>query len=232
MGTRSATGVFIDGQSKLSYNQFDGYWSGVGQEIIDELKADIAALGVEGAVGTWKQKARTMILVNEDSKPTPDQIEKCRSLGLIDLSVSEQSEDDWYCLLRETHGSILKRLNAGFMLDGSDFIKDSLFCEFAYVLNLDEECLELYKGFQTKRHDKGRYVTEAPGYIAHDKTGYWACALVASIPISAIPGIEKLEERMMLDGILDDSGEVIDHSKRKKSRASKVTSETKLIRAA
>jgi hypothetical protein len=43
------------------------------------------------------------------------------------------------------------------MSDSSDFPADSLFCEWAYVFDIDNMKLEVYKGFQTKPHTKGRF---------------------------------------------------------------------------
>ena len=33
------------------------------------------------------------------------------------------------------------------MIDNKEFMGDSLFCEYAYILNLDNNYLEIYKGF-------------------------------------------------------------------------------------
>jgi hypothetical protein len=38
--------------------------------------------------------------------------------------------------------------------NSKSFAADSLFCEWAYVINLDNDTLEIYKGFNTKRLSK------------------------------------------------------------------------------
>jgi hypothetical protein len=39
----------------------------------------------------------------------------------------------------------------------NDFLFDSLFCEFAYIINLDENILEFYIGFNKNPEADGRY---------------------------------------------------------------------------
>ena len=57
--------------------------------------------------------------------------------------------DDWYCLLRHAQGDLNVYKNGlRYMIDNHDFIKDSLFCEYAYIINLDTKRLEFYVGFQ------------------------------------------------------------------------------------
>lgn len=217
MGTRSTTGVRIDGADKLSYNQFDGYPEGVGQGLIKELKSDIEKLGLDGAIGTWKQLARTMQLVHGATPPTAQQIEKLKPF--TDLGVSRGSTDDWYCLLREAQGSLLKSFEAGYMLDAGDFINDSLMCEWGYILNLDDEVLEIYEGYQKAPHTSGRYgiaAGDTPSYISpgyriqqtdgtfkqEQPTSYYACALIGTIPIAEIPSIGELVDHLLKIGAL------------------------------
>ena len=71
------------------------------------------------------------------------------------------------------------------MLTARDFINSSLFCEWGYIVNFDTQELEVYRGFQEERHDKGRYAAKEP---TKPDTGsgidYWPCALVATFPLT------------------------------------------------
>jgi hypothetical protein len=58
------------------------------------------------------------------------------------------------------------------MTDDSSFIKDSLFCEYAYIINLDTNCLEFWVGFQKEPCESNRYGTEM-------SDGYYPCKMVA-----------------------------------------------------
>ena len=62
-----------------------------------------------------------------------------------------------------------------------DFLYDSLFCEYAYILNLDTQELEFYTGFNTiPFENKGRYAM-----LGYDN-GYYGVVLTKRIPLSVI----------------------------------------------
>lgn len=67
-----------------------------------------------------------------------------------------------------------------------DFIKNSGCCEWCYVMNLDKNILEIYRGLQ-KKPDFNRYLSCA------DKNGYCNCILVKEVPF------EKLNNFSMKD---------------------------------
>ena len=49
-------------------------------------------------------------------------------------------------------------INSSFTED-SAFLGDSLFCEYAYIINLDDNVLEFYVGFNEDPNAKGRYAS-------------------------------------------------------------------------
>lgn len=108
-----------------------------------------------------------------------------KQAGFCNLGVSRQTAEDWYCLLRELQGARwlveTYKGNLFHILDGSDFPKDSLFCEYAYAINFDTNMLEVYKGFQ-KRPQEGNIFGTAP-----NKSGYYPCAKVIEFPLMDIP---------------------------------------------
>ena len=130
-----------------------------------------------------------IIMVDQRSNPTDKQKENCIKNGFVNLSVSNQSENDWYCLLRNLQGELEKLYECEFpyMIDDSDFIKDSLFCEYAYIINLDTNVLEFYKGFQHVPQDGNRYGIEKTD-------GYYPCKLEAEIPIEQIQSAKDVNE--------------------------------------
>lgn len=187
MSTRGIMGVRIDGQDKLTYNHSDSYLGGLGVDMARDIEGILANEGID-----WlKQKARGIILVDQKSTPTEEQ--KAQLSKYANLGVSEQTTDDWYCLLRDLQGEFKATLEAGYMIDSHDFIEASLFCEWAYIVNLDEMVFEVYEGFQKKKHSKGRYAGSKP------EDGYYPCALLAAFPLmemspAVLQAIEAFDE--------------------------------------
>ena len=86
------------------------------------------------------------------------------------------------------------------MIDSSGFLLDSLFCEWAYIVNLDTGKLELYRGFNKKPSD-GRY-----GNILEDKpewreAEYYGVALIGEIPFEAIRNRTRKQLSELADSI-------------------------------
>ena len=184
MGTRGAFGVRIDGTDKVSYNHFDSYPEGLGANIVNQLNDLINSHGIDGI----KAMARDLRMVSEDETPTDVDVK--RLSGFANLAVSKQSTSDWYCLLREAQGQLDVLLrDAKVMIDSRDFLLDSLFCEYAYIANLDTEVLEVYRGFQTTQPSRSRYKGRS-----RPDAKYYAVELVAEYPLSALPDIKTMEQ--------------------------------------
>lgn len=136
-------------------------------------------------------------LVSEDAKPTQKQIEYCMA---HDLGVDG---GDWYWTLRPNQGcpeNWLPFIDSGskvYMIDNLSFIKDSLFCEYAYIVNLDTDQLEFYCGFQHKPDETNRYGCE-------EDRGYYPCRMVACFPLDVIAH-EINEMEVALEERLTDS---------------------------
>jgi hypothetical protein len=170
MGTRGAFGVVIDGEEKIGYNQFDSYPDGRGLDVLRFARD----------VEDWdavKRRARELRVVSRETPPTPEDVERLRDW--TDLSVSGQSTDDWYCLTRSAHGNLGEILACGYVEDARHFPLDSLFCEWAYLLNLDAMILEVYMGFQREPHTSGRFAGRtgpgmSDGYVPVRMIGAWS----------------------------------------------------------
>lgn len=178
MGTRGAYGYIKDGKPKVTYNHFDSYPTGLGEGILAYCK--------KFSPNAMRDHCDGITLVTEQTEPTKTQqrrLEKWTS-----LSVGKQSTTDWYCLLRECQGDLVAHVAAGFMIDSYNFLKDSLFCEWAYLINLDSGELEVYEGFNEA---KPRSVRPGPaeGWL------YYPVTLIASYPLSELPeNLKALEE--------------------------------------
>lgn len=160
MGTRHLIAVVHGGQYKIAqYGQWDGYPSGQGVKVLqfcrDVLPARIA-----------------------EFKTRLDGLK-----ALDDKEIKRRWMDPW--LSRDAGSKILH-----YVLDGAadgvrlsvEFAADSLFCEWAYVLDLDTEVLEVYTGFQKAAHSDGRFAS-----LASKEGEYFPVRLLRSLPMSALP---------------------------------------------
>jgi len=176
MGTRGAFGVHVKGVDKVGYNQFDSYPSGRGIEVLAWLRKTLKA-GGEAALNA---SALALVVVDADKKPTKAQQSALKQWS--NLGVSERSLTDWYCLLHKTHGDLYATLECGYIVDHLSFLTDSLFCEWAYIVNLDERTLEVYSGFQREGHAKGRFAATKP-----NDGGYYPVGLVKAYSFDKLP---------------------------------------------
>ena len=196
MGTRGTYGFRKNGTDKLTYNHYDSYPDYLGRQVVEFCQ--------NHSIEELNKIFDKTIMVNESDTPTEEQIKECIENGFSDFSVSSESKTDWYCLLRNCQGDLECLADANdhaYMTNSFDFIKDSLFCEYAYIINLDDEVLEFYEGFQKKPQEGNRYGTKA------DDSGYYPCKLSLTIPLNEIDDIDKIIKIMNLG---KDAEEIID----------------------
>ena len=168
MGTRGCYGFRKNGIDKLTYNHFDSYPSYLGKIILEFFK--------ETSLDEMNEIYDRLIMVDEGGKPTPEQIEECKKY--YDENVSKQTPEEWYCLLRKVQGKPNEyKHGLRYMTDDGDFIKDSLCCEYAYIINLDTKQLEFWKGFQHKPDPDNRYGTNPRKEYSDN---YYPCKLTAT----------------------------------------------------
>ncbi len=192
MGTRSAVIIFQDKKPKGYYNQFDGHPDSLGEEVLTELKK------IDSMEGGWKQFAensKKVKLVSESKKPSDELQKKYQSAGFHNGGVSTGSPEEWYSLLRELQGAnylpAILSAEVEHMVDGSNFPTDSLFCEYAYVIDLDKMVVEFYKGFQKKAQTGNRFGTKA------NEDGYFPCSKVGELALNGISKDELAVELML-----------------------------------
>lgn len=189
MGTRGFITFVIDGQEKTAYNHWDSYPDSLGIDVLRWLRTErdrAAVTETADWTATLTEAARSLRVVQAHDKPTPADIERFSKFswnkdqhgGEADLRPGQE----WYDLLHETQGKPDLILEAGVIEDASQFPQDSLFAEWGYVIDLDEQRFEVYEGFQRSRHDKGRFA----GREGTD-SGYFPVALHTSWPLSELP---------------------------------------------
>lgn len=180
MGTRGINGFIYKAEDKLCYNHFDSYPTGLGKQILKF----IVGVNQNNDWDRLKSNVEKLKMIDADSKPTKKEIEMYTNSGFLDESVGKPGEMDWYKLLRNTQNGVwMDDVYEGTQLHAEDckgLIKNSLFCEFGYIINLDTMQLEIYRGFQKKAQKGNRY-----GTIANDD-GYYPCKLVDKYDLADI----------------------------------------------
>lgn len=177
MGTRGTYGFRKNGVDKLTYNHYDSYPSGLGGDVLQFIN--------NCSLQELHDIYDRIILVEElDETPTEEQIEECKQYA--DTSVATQSITNWYCLLRNAQGNLMAfKDGLRYMLNYDGFIKDSLFCEHGYIINLDTGMFEYWVGFQHKPQEGNRYGEEPVRvYEEDDRDRYYPCKLLLEIPIA------------------------------------------------
>lgn len=183
MGTRGCYGFYKDGVTKATYNHFDSYIGGLGKDILDFIE--------NTSIPTMNKIFDKIELVRENDIPTIEQIENCQKY--TDLEVSNKSIMDFYCLLRNAQGDLnAYKTDLKYMIDSKEFLGNSLFCEYGYIINLDKNVLEFYKGFN-KVPQNNRY-----SKYASKEEEYKECKLLAEYPLTEIYEgkitVENMEE--------------------------------------
>lgn len=181
MGTRGAAGWRIQGEDYLTYNHYDSYPSALGLDVLAHTH-----IAVGRGIGALAEAIMRCEVVDEHEQPSEEARARLAERG-ITSPARVSTGDDWYAWLNEAQGNLDAYLNAGFLPINNDFVLDSLFCEWAYVVNLDEQRLEVYEGWQTTP-GRGRYVETGHVRRSHDGTAYYPVTLVCWFPFDQLPG--------------------------------------------
>jgi hypothetical protein len=145
MGTRHLIVVMMDGTHKVAqYGQWDGGPQGHGMMIRDFLRLTMD-----------KERFKTNLRKCQFlSTKTIDDLWKkfgASDNGSIPVDKAKVFAQHYPELYRDTGAGILRLIQdskEGLGLqDSLDFVQDSLFCEWAYVIDLDADTFEVYKGF-------------------------------------------------------------------------------------
>ena len=183
MGTRGLIGHKMGGVLHAVYNALDSYPSCLGREVAAFI-SDI------NAGNKWEDLKNALAKVVYVS---PDDVRRLIRLNKKKYGELFESRDgmEYYCNIIDC--------TLEYYPDDSQFLNDSLFCEWAYILNLDENKLEIYKGFQRKRTlvSEIEHIAEDsiewPGYNRKRKWayGYAPCKMIRSVPFSEIKKVTK-----------------------------------------
>jgi len=189
MGTRNLTIVVLNNTIRVAqYCQWDGYPEGQGKTILSFLKT----------ANLEEFKEKVAALVEADDNYVKDLWVKCGASpasDFVNMDVSAKFEKDYPQFHRNTGADILSMIakaKPGFAVRlDTEFAADSLFCEFAYVVDLDNSTLEFYAGFNEKpltSEERFFFLQKEGG-----DRGYYPVKLVSTYSLNALPEWQQLD---------------------------------------
>lgn len=188
MGTRNATIVILDGKTRIAqYGQWDGYPDGQGATILTFLKSLYEPkLKING----MKEKRHLKIFQEKLRK-----LEWATEKDIEKINADPKWHENYPYLSRDCGGAILeevyKRDNIK-VQNAEDFVGDSLFCEWAYIIDFDKGTFEVYKGFnKTPLTKEDRFFNTPIDKPLRGETTYFQVKLAKSYPLNSLPSLEQ-----------------------------------------
>ena len=143
MGTRNLTCVYVDGEYRVAqYCQWDGYPSGQGKTVYNFLKK-------RSPNKLAKQVRKNTRLITDDEI---DEMNKSvgATNGWITMDQSDELKRRYPNMHRDTGAGILEMIYNSktpvAVRNDIEFVENGLSCEWVYVIDLDDNTLEVYTG--------------------------------------------------------------------------------------
>jgi len=186
MGTRSLTCVVLDGQFKIAqYGQFDGYPSGQGSTALSIMRKIVLQNKLDRFTETVRKLNK---LTDAQHKQLWIDVGADPSKDYVSMEIGNAFDEQHPELSRRTGAEILSLvLNSDItcVQISEDFASDSLFCEWCYVIDLDQGLFEVYRGFQKQPHSEGRFSKNSC-----KSSGYYPVQLAKSYRLASLPDNE------------------------------------------
>jgi hypothetical protein len=199
MGTRHVTAVFQTSQPKIAqYGQWDGYPDGQGSNILEFLR--------KSKIDKFKEQvAKCNFISPEEVKRRWVECGADPNSEWVGIDIAAKFKSKYPGLSRDTGSDILNMVYKGetYELQNSlDFVNDSLWCEWAYVIDLDKNTFEVYEGFNQKPLDENERFFNDGALTVKNTGSYYPVRLIKSYPLDDLPTkakfvkeIEKLTQR-------------------------------------
>lgn len=191
MGTRNLTAVMVDGVYKIAqYGQWDGYPEGQGKTALAFAKEHLST--PEGRAAFKRACMRVRFVTDPAEYDSMNEAAGVKPRGgMITLAESDRL-NRMFPFFDRDHGAKILGMVLGStgevrMKNSIDFAGDSLFCEWAYVIDLDKLTLEVFKGFNMKPVPIGERFAEAKYEPSSDERTYFPVRLVESFSLDALP---------------------------------------------
>ena len=193
MGTRNLTIVYLDGEYKVAqYGQWDGYPEGQGRVCLNFLKEKMDK-------EKFVKALRSLDWISEKELDDLWKSYGADENGLINMEDADKFNYEHPEFSRNTGAEILSLIQEGNInrLDNDiEFAANSLFCEWAWLVDLDSGKFEAYRGFNKRPlTEKDRFF-----YLGNnvDNYGYYGIIKVAEWNLNNLPSeddfLEKFKE--------------------------------------
>jgi hypothetical protein len=185
MTTQGLLGFRYNDKDRLAYNHSDSGPDILGLKVLKELRDvdnwDRVRERMDGLV-TVPETRR----LNENSALAETEIRRY----FPNLEYSNDPKN-YYDLYQPLQGTLKPYLDGKlmFMPDATDFIYNSLHCEWAYIANLDTEKFEVWKGNQLEADSEDNRMSEEENRYGRepDRMGYYPCAMVKDYNLNELP---------------------------------------------
>lgn len=198
MGTRNLTMVIFQEKTRVAqYGQWDGYPSGQGTTILKFLINTLLT-------GKKMSAFKTQLLKCQFNGPVQE-IERQKFLVRIGVKegwMNGKQADKYHAAYplsdRDIGAGILDLILHSkekiiWLDDSTSFAANSLFCEYAYVVDFDKNTFEVYDGFNTSPVPPGQRFSEmsAQKLERRGDNQYYPVTLVKSYSLTDLPNIKK-----------------------------------------
>ena len=201
MGTRNLTIVIYHEKTRVAqYGQWDGYVKGSGATILDFLKKNKSSSKMKA----FKEKLLQVKFVDEIKQKEIDAF--FQSIGTEDGWMNMEQANKYHAKYplhsRDNGAKILEMIiytkeDDLWLHDSTEFAADSIFCEYAYVIDLDKNNLEVYVGFVKKplaKKERFYFLTETAKKEHRDDSKFYPIKLAAKYSLDALPTVAKMEK--------------------------------------
>lgn len=188
MGTRNLTMVISERETKIAqYGQWDGYPSGQGSTALSFL--------LSCDLDKFKEKLSLCRFIDNSprkQKEIENFLNKIGSKnGWMTMEQSEKYHKKYPFLTRDNGATILQLVYESddklkWLNNSEEFAADSLFCEWAYVIDLDKNTFEVYEGFnQTPLTENDRF------YKLKGENDYHPIKMIRMYDLNNLPTVTK-----------------------------------------
>lgn len=197
MGTRSLTAIYFNNELKVAqYKQFDGYPTGLLNNLVKNLKEyniDEIKEALSKTVLFKNEKEFNSFIKNELDTTIIGQ-HPITSRGFEEIYEKRKnlySQLSYYdCNILEVLIQVHNIIDKIPLVNNISFINDSLFCEWAYVIDFDKNIIEVYTGFNKNPNaNTGRF----PMVLKADDDEYHTCRFIKSYDINYLTSLSEKE---------------------------------------